>query len=234
MKKYFALILSLIVILTCFTACKPRIKNGAVVENGAGEQVAVVTSPDGGIARDEAGNLIVLVTDENGKNVKDENGEYKTNAIAMDHAIVLGRRVEAKNYSVEIPDGWSDALTLNDLSITKDGAVDESLVITSKEGTASQAMETVSLVFANMKKMYPTGDYRNETVEINDQITATYISAYIPNLKKDENGNAVAGFVGYFFFEKGGNTYSCKIEGRRDINENLKEFTDILATINFR
>lgn len=233
MKKYFALILSLIVILTCFTACKPRIKNGAVVENGAGEQVAVVTSPDGGIARDEAGNLIVLVTDENGKNVKDENGEYKTNAIAMDHAIVLGRRVEAENYSVEIPDGWSDAKTLNDLSITKDGT-EESLVITTKKGTVSQAMETVSLVFANMKKMYSDGDYRNETIEISKDITATYISAYVPNLKKDENGNAVAGFVGYFFFEKGGNTYSCKIEGRRDINENLKEFTDILATINFR
>ena len=233
MKKYFALILSLIVILTCFTACKPRIKNGAVVENGAGEQVAVVTSPDGGIARDEAGNLIVLVTDENGKNVKDENGEYKTNAIAMDHAIVLGRRVEAANYSVEIPNGWSDALTLNDLSITKDGT-EESLVITTKDGTVSQAIETVSLIFSNMKKMYPNGDFRNETVEINDSITASYISAYIPNLKTDENGNAVAGFVAYFFFERGGNTYTCKIVGRRDINENLKEFTDILSTINFR
>ena len=75
-----------------------------VVENGAGEMMAVVTSPDGGIVRDEAGNIIVLVTDENGKNVKGENGEYKTNAIAMDHAIVLGRRVEAENYSVEIGD----------------------------------------------------------------------------------------------------------------------------------
>ena len=233
MKKYFALILSVIVILTCFTACKPGVKNGMVVENGAGEMMAVVTSPDGGIVRDEAGNIIVLVTDENGKNVKGENGEYKTNAIAMDHAIVLGRRVEAENYSVEIPNGWSDAFTLNDLSITKDGT-EESLVITSKDGTASQAMETVSLVFANMKKMYSNGDFRNETVEISKNITASYMSAYVPNLKTDENGNAVAGFIGYFFFEEAGKTYTCKIEGRRDINENLKEFTDILATINFR
>lgn len=233
MKKYFALILSLIVILTCFTACKPKIKNGAVVENGAGEHVAIVTTPDGGIVRDGAGNIVVLVTDENGKNVKDENGEYQTNAIAMDHAIILGRRVETETYSVEIPNGWSDALTLNDLSIMKDGT-EESLVITTKEGTVSQAMETISLLFANMKKMYTNGDFRNETVEISKDITASYISAYIPNLKTDENGNSVAGFVAYFFFEKGGNTYTCKIEGRRDINENLKEFTDILATINFR
>ena len=153
MKKYFALILSVIIILTLFTACKPQIKNGAVLQNGAGGEIAVVTSPDGGIVRDEAGNLIVLVTDHNGKNIKNENGEYQTNAVNMDHAFVMGRRVEAKYYSVEIPNGWSDAHTLNDLSITKDGT-DESLVISVRENeSATQAMEKVAPLFDNAKKM---------------------------------------------------------------------------------
>ncbi len=232
MKKYFALIISLIVILTCFTACKPRIKNGAVVDYGAGEKLAVVTSPEGGLVRDEAGNLIVLVTDANGKNVKDENGEYQTNAIAMDHAIVIGRRVETANYSVEIPNGWSDAMTLNDLSITKDGT-DESLVITEKKGSVSQAMEDPSKVFDNITRMYANVVSENTTVQINEKITANYISVYVPKLKTDDAGNPVSGYIGYFFFEANGITYSCKIEGRRNISENLKEFTDILATINF-
>lgn len=233
MKKYFALIISVIVILTCFTACKPKIKNGALVENGAGEQVAIVTSPDGGLVRDEAGNLIVLVTDENGKNVKDENGEYKTNAIAMDHAIVIGRRVETENYSVEIPNGWSNAKTLNDLSITKDGT-DESLVISQKEGSASKAAESFLPLMENAVKKYSGVKTENTSVQINNEITATYMSFYVPEVKRDEAGNAVSAYVGCFFFEKAGNTYSCKIEGRRNISENLEEFTDILATINFR
>lgn len=233
MKKYFALIISLIVILTCFTACKPKIKNGTVVENGAGEKIAIVTSPDGGIVRDDAGNLIVLVTDVDGKNVKDDNGEYQTKAIAMDHAIVIGRRVETENYSVEIPNGWSDAKTLNDLSITKDGT-DESLVIMEKDGSATQAMETVAPVFENAKKMYANVISENTTVEISEGITAKFMSVYIPQIKTDDSGNPVPGYIGYFFFEEAGHTYSCKIEGRRNIGENLKEFTDILATINFR
>ena len=233
MKKYFALIISVIVILTCFTACKPKIKNGAVIENGAGEQIAIVTSPEGGIVRDEAGNLIVLVTDENGRNVKDENGEYKTNAIAMDHAIVIGRRVETENYSVEIPDGWSNALTLNDLSITIDGT-DESLVISEKDVPASKAASAFLPLMENAVKNYSGVITENTSVQINDEITATYMSFFVPEVKRDEAGNAVPAYIGFFFFEKAGHTYSCKIEGRRNISENLEEFTDILATINFR
>ncbi len=233
MKKYFALIISIIVILTCFTACKPKIKNGAIVSDGSGQQIAVITSPDGGIVRDDAGNLIVLVTDENGKNVKDANGEYQTNAIAMEHAIVIGRRVETENYSVEIPDGWSDAKTLNDLSITKDGT-DESLVISEKEGSATKAAETILPIMENAKKNYSGVITENTTVQINNEITATYMSFYVPEVKRDEAGNPVAAYVGFYFFEKAGHTYSCKIEGRRNISENLDEFTNILATINFR
>lgn len=233
MKKYFALIISLIVILTCFTACKPKIKNGAVVENGAGHQIAIVTSPEGGIVRDDAGNIVVLVTDRNGKNVKDENGEYQTNAIAMEHAIVIGRRVETEYYSVEIPDGWSNAKTLNDLSITKDGT-DESLKITKKEGSVSSEAAKILPLFENAKKMYSNVISENTTVQIKDNLSASYMSIYVPHLKTDDAGNPVPGYIGYFFFEKAGNTYTCKIEGRRNISENLKEFTDILATIEFR
>lgn len=233
MKRYFALILSVIVILTCFTACKPKIKNGAVIQNGAGEDVAVVTSPDGGVVRDGAGNLIVLVTDENGKNVKDENGEYKTNAVNMDHAFIVGKRVEAKYYSVEIPNGWSNAYTLNDLSITKDGS-DESLVIMVKEeGSATKAMEAIAPVIDSAKRMYANTVYENTTVKINDNITANFVSVYIPNQKTDKSGNPIPAYLGFYFFEAAGHTYSCKIEGRRNLSENLNEFTNILSSIKF-
>ena len=94
MKKIFALTFAAMIILTCFTACKPKIKNGIVIQNQAGDSYAAVTKTDGGIARDDAGNVILLVTDANGKNVKDANGEYATKIVALDSALVVGDVIE--------------------------------------------------------------------------------------------------------------------------------------------
>ena len=238
MKKYFALILSLIVILTCFTACKPRIKNGAVVENGAGEQVAVVTSPDGGIARDEAGNIIVLVTDENGKNVKDENGEYKTNAIAMDHAIVLGRRVEAKNYSVEIPDGWSDKLTSADLDIIRDGTKDNLRIAIVKDADMNKTLEQRTSVVNLAKNNYPTAESANKKIALENGIEAQYMYTWVDDTgvrEDDGKGNltVISSFIGFIVFEYKGDIYSCNLSSNQNMNEDIDEIIDILNTIEF-
>ena len=63
MKKIFALTVAVMTILTCFTACKPKIKNGIILQDQAGDVVAAVTKKDGGLARDEAGNIIKVELD---------------------------------------------------------------------------------------------------------------------------------------------------------------------------
>ena len=147
MKKYFALIIAIMVILTCFTACKPKIKDGALVTNQAGENFAAVTKAGGGVIVDDAGNLVVLVTDEDGRNVKGDNGEYATNKVALEHALVIGNRVECEKYAITIPDGWSDAKSFNGLNLMRDGS-DDVIVINEREGDLVTAMGDTSSVIS--------------------------------------------------------------------------------------
>ena len=74
MKKSLALILTFVVILTCFAACKKegQLEGGIVATNAKGQVVAaVVTQENGRLQRDEAGNnAVVIVTDANGTTLK--------------------------------------------------------------------------------------------------------------------------------------------------------------------
>ena len=232
MKKIFALTISVIVILTCFAGCKAKIKNGALVTNAAGENFAAVTKADGGIQRDEAGNLIVLVTDENGRNVKGDNGEYLTNPVALDHALVVGNRVECNEYSVVIPDGWSDGNSLNGMNILKDGTLD-GLFIEAKNTPLDELMGNSSKLLSAMKSMYDNTVYENKAMTIGE-IEAHFVSVFVPdNGMTPESGNPSSSYVAYIFFEQGGYSYSCRITSDRNMNDDLGEIIGIIESIEF-
>ncbi len=226
MKKYFALIISLLVILTCFTACKPKIKNGTVLTDAGGNQYAAVTQEDGGIARDAAGNLLVLVTDANGKNVKGDDGEYLTNPVAIKNAIVIGNQVECKEFSVTIPDGWSNAHSTTGLSITKDNS-DRALVINPVEGTLDDAVSPVLQLINAMQSTYPDTVYVNTTEDLGNYETK-FISAFVP-----DTGTSPS-YLAYYFFKHNNTVYSCRITAAQDISNDLGEFKDIINSVQFR
>ncbi len=226
MKKYFALIISLLVILTCFTACKPKIKNGTILTDAGGNQYAAVTQEDGGIARDTAGNLLVLVTDANGKNVKGDDGEYLTNPVAIKNAIVIGNQVECKEFSATIPDGWSNAHSTTGLSITKDNS-DRALVINAVEGSLDNAVSNVLLLVNAMRTTYTDTVYVETTEDLGNYKT-TFVSAFVP-----DTGTSPS-YLAYYFFEHNHTVYSCRITAKQDISNDLGEFKDIINSVQFR
>lgn len=234
MKKYLALIIAIMVILTCFTACKPKIKDGALVTNQAGENFAAVTKAGGGVVVDDAGNLVVLVTDEDGRNVKGDNGEYATNKVALEHALVIGNRVECEKYAITIPGGWSDAKSFNGLSIMRDGT-DDVIVINEREDSIENAMGDTSSVISLARSSYANTTYENKKVMIGDK-EAQFISLYIPdNGTTDLNGNPGASYMGYIFFEHAGTVYTVRLGSTtKNMNEDLDEVISILETIEFR
>lgn len=235
MKKYFALILSAVVILSCFTACKAKLENGAVVTDLNGDNYAAVTEEGGGIVRDDAGNLVVLVTDENGKNVKGDDGEYQTNVVAIEKALVIGNRIECPNFALTIPSGWSDSLSYDDLVIKKDGTEDRIKIMVNKETPYSEVVATnVSVVdaFADMSLKKPPME--NKSVTISENITAQFYSAFIEDTgSRDADGNIIAAYIGYITFEHSGIVYSCMITSNRDMTSSIDEVVEILGTIDF-
>ena len=230
MKKYFALIMCAITVLTCFAACapKPELVDG----------YAAVTEKDGGVIRDEAGNIIVHVTDANGRQVKGEDGEYETSPLALNHPIVVGRRVEAPLYAINIPDGWSDKLTSSDLDIIRDGTSDNLRISSLKDVTASEAIEQRSSIINIAKTNFPSAESGNESFELANGIKAQYLYVWVEDTgvrEDDGKGNltVISSFVGLIVFEYAGDVYSCALTSNNNMNEDIDEIIGILNTIEF-
>ena len=234
MKKYFALILTAIIVLTCFTACKPKIKGGEVFTDAANNNYAAVTKEDGGIERDQAGNLIVLVTDANGKNVKGENGEYETKPVAIDHAIVVGNRIECPRFALTIPNGWSDKLSFADLVISKDGTKDVVTISVSTDKKLNDVVDEYNNLLVQLKKLHPSAEKGARQVQITDDITAEFLYAYVADTGvRDEDLNVLGSYLGFIVFRNSTAIYTCRITSDRDMADQIDEITKILGTIEY-
>ena len=226
MKKYFALILTFVLIFTCFTACKPTIKEGVLVTEFGGKEIAAVTEADGGLKRDEAGNLIVLVTDEHGRNVKDDNGEYATNPVAIDHALVIGNTIEMPEYSIQIPNGWSNSVSFENLVLQKDGTADVLTISVIDDKSLASVAQERSSVITMATSTYENVVSETKSVKIGDK-DASFYSAYVP----DANGSQV--YLCYIIFEHVGDVYSCMLNSNADISSTIPEVLEILGTIDY-
>lgn len=226
MKKYFALILTFVLILTCFAACKPTVKDGTVVTEFGGKNHAAVTEADGGIKRDEAGNIIVLETDSNGRNVKDEDGNYVTNPVAIDHALVIGNTIEMPEYSIQIPEGWSNSVSFENLVITRDGTADTLTISVIGDKSLADVTKERSSVISMTTSTYENVVTETKGVKVGEK-DANLISAFVP----DANGAQV--YLCYILFEHAGNVYSCMLNSNTDISSTVPEVLEILGTINY-
>ena len=226
MKKYFALVLTFVLIFTCFTACKPTIKDGTIVTEYGGKEHAVITKADGGIVRDEAGNLIVLVTDENGRQLKGDNGEYQTNPVGIEHALVIGNTIEMPEYSIQIPNGWSNNISYESLVIKRNESADTlTISVISDSSLASVQKERMSVI--NMSKnSFENVVTEAKAVKVGDK-EASFFSAFVP----DANGSQV--YLCYIIFEHAGDIYSCMYNSNADVSSTIPEILDILGTINY-
>lgn len=228
MKKIFALTFAAMIILTCFTACKPKIKNGIVLQDQAGNGIAAVTKTDGGLARDEAGNVIILVTDANGRNVKDENGEYATKAVAIDTALVVGNVIECNDFAMTIPDGWSNEKSFTELMIRKDGTADLITVNSFRNTSFNETLQNSITLIDAIKATKPDAVIKNTTVEVLGQ-KANYISGYVA-----DDGTGKPAFLGYIIFVNEGIVFSCNLISDHDMNQNLDEYLKIINTVEYR
>ncbi|MBE6771543.1 MAG: hypothetical protein E7547_05290 [Ruminococcaceae bacterium] len=234
MKKYFALIISVIIILSCFTACKPKIKNGAVISDAASKNYAAVTEEGGEIARDEAGNLLLLVTDEHGRNVKDENGEYETKRVKIDHALVVGNKIECADYALTIPNGWSDKMSYADLIISRDGTEDILKISVTDDSSLNNVMETRLKSINLIKNNFPKAETGSKEITLGDEIIAQFSYAFVEDTgARDENLNVLSSYLGFIFFEHKGEVYTCMLTSNRNMTEQIDEIAGILNTIEF-
>lgn len=224
MKKSIALLIVFMVVLTCFSACKRQnvIKGGVMATdfNGNGV-VAVVTKEDGGIIRDEAGNVVVLATDENGNSYK-ENGEYVTKVVAVDNAIIFGKHVEMADFSMDIPNGWSDSKTYGYmLNIQKDNTNTKISIFSDRNAKLTDVQANHSKIV----EMAATGAITKTTQKVAGQ-EASVVYTY-----STLGGNSV--FVGYIDFSYQGAVFTIQVSSDKDITKDWNDIIKIADTIKF-
>ena len=219
MKRSIALILTFVVILTCFAGCKKG-KPVDSVTDFAGQEIAAVTKEDGGIVRDDNGNVIVYVTDADGNSIKGDNGELETQAQAVEHAIITGRRIEMPDYAIQIPDGWSNNDSYTVLNITKDGTDTMITIMTNRKAKLADMQKAHdTLVSASA-----TGEVTKTTQKVAGQDATV---AYTFSAK---NGNI---FIGYIDFMYQGVVYSIQVSATSDLSSSWNEIVSIVNTIEF-
>lgn len=223
MKKTIVLLITFMVVLTCFSSCKRTgvIKGGVLATDFKGNGVAaVVTKEDGGIIRDDAGNVIVLATDKNGNSYK-EKGEYVTQAVAVEHAIIFGKHVEMPDFSIDIPNGWSDAKSYNMLNIQKDGTETKISIWTDREAKLTE----ISKNHATIVDAAASGDAVHTTQTIAGQ------EAVIAYVHSTIGGNSV--FVGYIDFMYQGAVFTVQVSSDKDISSDWNDIIKVVDTIKF-
>lgn len=229
MKKSIALIIALMVILTCFAGCKKgSFEGGAVVTDNAGQALAVVTQENGGIVRNDSGNVVVLVTDADGYNVKDDNGENVTRAVAIDHAIVIGTRVELADYAINIPDGWSNADSYNGYQISKDGTNDIISISTYREESLADIQANNDVFISGSTALYSGAVTQNKEMTVAGK-QASFVSAYV----SAEQTGTTGSYIGFITFSHQGTIFNCMLTSDRDLAGQMDEITGIINTIEF-
>ncbi|MBR6786084.1 MAG: hypothetical protein IKM25_07540 [Clostridia bacterium] len=217
MKRFIALIITFVVILTCFAGCK----KGEPVESYtdfAGKAIPAVTKEGGNIVRDDNGNVVVYVTDPNGNTVEGENGEPETQAQAVEHAIVTGTRIEMPDYALNIPDGWSNVKSYDMLNIVKDDIT--FTIMTDRKAKLADMQKAHDTIVSTSA----TGEVTKTTQKIAGQDATV---AYTFSTMK---GNI---FVGYIDFMYQGVVFSVQVSANSDISSSWNEIVSIVNTIEF-
>lgn len=235
MKKTLALALTFVVIFACFAGCKKTdegsFEGGALATDAKGNVVAAVaTQEDGKLLRDDAGNQAVVVTDKKGNSVK-EDGEVVTKYEAIDNAIILGNRIEMADYAINIPDGWADSYSRDDLHIKRNGTEDQISI------TVSRDKKLTDIEAANSKIIgfFPGDAKTNKTIKVAGE-EANFVSAYTTTTVKDEEtgkDKTVGVYLCFVTFSHQGAVYSCRIDSDRDLSGDINNIVAILDTIEF-
>lgn len=232
MKKTISIVLTVAAVALLLSSCKgDTIKDGAAVTNAVGETLAVVTNPDGGIARDEAGNAIVVQTEEGGKAVTNKDGSNVTNPVALDHALIIGNKIEMNTFSFTIPDGWSDIGSHATCIVRKDNSTDQIEIRTFAGGTLAETKKGCLQVYDLLKSIYGEtgGKFTEGTAKI-DNVEASTYECYI---SKEVSGKDVLTYWSYFFFERGGTVYVIQVSSNDNDLTGSSEITGILNSIKF-
>ncbi len=100
-KRIIAVALALVIIVTCFAACKRGEKY--IDANGIEHYLLI---EDGSTKLDKNGNMVAYATEANGKIQKDEDGEPILVGVPFPEMVVDGNTLQTPDYKITLSKEW--------------------------------------------------------------------------------------------------------------------------------
>ncbi len=111
-KKYIAIILATMTLITVFTACSKDYEDERIIKDREDNIHILATDKEGNTMQNEDGNIIEVVTDAKGKEVTDDNGNQVTQAVTYPDILEANGFVEDQYVKIKPEEGWTQTGSL--------------------------------------------------------------------------------------------------------------------------
>lgn len=222
MKKIFIVILSVLTVVTCFSACN-NTSDMFTAEDG--NTYIAVRNEDGGITINDNGKLRVYTVNENGKKQKDDSGNFITEFIDFNGQVVFGNTVETEEMKYRLPSGFEE--DYDNSGYFRNENIDAEIFFVfygTDVGTAIDAAEKncQSLLESYGSEVF---EYTRYTVDI-DGVESTAFRQRCTSSEYPDNS-----CVYYIPFDTGYYIVHCRVNVENEKKVNFDKFVD---TIEFR
>lgn len=206
-KKIIALSLALVIMITCFTACKQKRETTKI----NGNEVILVTDENGNPIINEKNEVVAVVTDRDGEVITYENGEDQTYYIQLNDALVIDGVANGKNYRMNVLKGWTVGRSDR---INKDGTEDDCYIqfVKIKDVEKDYTIETyLEELDAQNEKLIAAFEAKGFTVTIDegkDTVSTKYISCDTRAYKVVDGSGKVVHYAENYYFTAGKTIYA--------------------------
>lgn len=220
-KKYFALFLVFVIVLSGFAACI-KSNPGIVITGSDGKTRVLATNDNGETMTDDAGNLIIAVTDKNGKGARDKEGNYETQRVAPPDYYVLENFIESPKFSVPVPAGWEQSTTSN-IRLTHTATKGEINLYIEDGQTLTQVSDAVQEFMDMTATKDPNAEFKVETVKICGVSATRYLYS----------STQFSAEMAVYVFEKNGTSFQFQTVIAKE-NKDIVDFESVINTIKFK
>ena len=219
-KKYFAVFLLFIFVLSVFAACI-KANPGIIITGSDGKTRVLATNDNGETMTDSAGNIIIVMTDAKGKAARDKNGDQVTQKVSPPDYYIYNKVIEGPKFSVAIPEGWEQSDASN-IRLKKTSTNAELNLMVEDGQTLAQVKDAVE-EFMDKAAEDPDAVFKVETIKLCGVSATMYLY---------DSEKYTARMV-FYVLEKNGTDFLFQGAVGNEYKESV-DFESVINTIKFK
>jgi len=220
-KKYFAVFLLFIFVLSVFAACI-KANPGIIITGSDGKTRVLATNDNGETMTDSAGNIIIVMTDAKGKAARDKNGDQVTQKVSPPDYYIYNKVIEGPKFSVAIPEGWEQSDASN-IRLKKTSTNAELNLMVEDGQTLAQVKDAVEEFMDKAAAEDPDAVFKVETIKLCGVSATMYLY---------DSEKYTARMV-FYVLEKNGTDFLFQGAVGNEYKESV-DFESVINTIKFK